>query len=52
VGSTEYYFVRMTDDFKPVVRKKFFDFANERAKVLGVLQTIDTARGALQVLSR
>jgi hypothetical protein len=34
VGSTEYYFVRMTDDLKPVVRKKFFDLANERAKVL------------------
>ncbi len=51
VDGVDYYFVRMTDEFKPVVRKKFFDLLNERAKVLSVLQTIESARGALRALS-
>jgi hypothetical protein len=47
-----YYFVRMTEEFRPVVRKRFFELPNERAKVLAALQTIEVARGALRLLSR
>ena len=52
VGTVTYYFVRMTDDFKAVVRKKFFELPNERAKVVSVLQTIEAAREPLKLLSR
>lgn len=52
VGSAQYYFARITDDFKPVVRKKFFELPRERAKVMAVLQTIDAAREPLRLLSR
>lgn len=51
VGGAEYYFARMTDDFKPVVRKKFFDLPYERGKVLAALQKIDGARQVLRLLS-
>jgi hypothetical protein len=52
VGNETYYFVRITDDYHPVVRKQFFDLPTERAKVLEVLQRIDSARAALSLLSR
>ena len=52
VGASRYYSVRMTGTFKPVLRKRFFELPNERAKVLAALQTIDTAYEALRLLSR
>ena len=52
IGLDRYYFVRMNSGFKPVVKKNFFELPNERAKVLSVLQTIDHAKTALELLSR
>ena len=52
IGPDRYYFVRMNTGFKPVVKKNFFELPNERAKVLSVLQTIDPAKTALELLSR
>ena len=51
MGPERYYFVRMSAEFKPVVKKRFFELADERAKVLSVLQNIGPAKTALELLS-
>ena len=51
MGLERYYFVRMSAEFKPVVKKRFFELADERAKVLSVLQNIGPAKTALELLS-
>ncbi len=50
IDGMDFYFVRLTDEFRPVINKKFFDLPTERAKVLSVLQRIESARRALQLL--
>ena len=40
MGPERYYFVRMSAEFKPVVKKRFFELADERAKVLSVFRIL------------